>query len=80
VLIADVGMPETDGYDFIAEVRSLSPSAGSRTPALALTAFARAEDRAHALEAGYDMHAAKPVDPDELASAVKTLLSGPARA
>jgi signal transduction histidine kinase/CheY-like chemotaxis protein len=80
VLIADVGMPGTDGYSFIAKVRALSPSAGSRTPALALTAFARAEDRAQALGAGYDMHVAKPVDPDALASAVKSLVSGPARA
>jgi CheY-like chemotaxis protein len=80
VLIADVGMPGTDGYDFIAAVRALSPSAGSRTPALALTAFARAEDRAQALSSGYDMHVAKPVDPAELASAVKTLANGPARA
>jgi len=75
VLVADLGMPGTDGYALIAKVRSLSPGAGSRTPALALTAFARAEDRAHALGAGYDMHVAKPVDPDAVASAVKTLAS-----
>jgi len=79
VIVADVGMPGTDGYGFIAQVRTLSPSAGSRTPALALTAFARAEDRAQALGAGYDMHVAKPVDPDALAAAVKALASGPAR-
>jgi CheY-like chemotaxis protein len=75
VLVADLGMPGTDGYALIAKVRALSPGAGSRTPALALTAFARAEDRAHALGAGYDMHVAKPVDPDAVASAVKTLAS-----
>jgi CheY-like chemotaxis protein len=77
VLVADVGMPGTDGYALITTVRALSPTEGARTPALALTAFARAEDRAQALAAGYDLHVAKPVDPEGLASAVKALASGP---
>ena len=52
VLISDIGMPEKDGYQFIREVRKLSASDGGRTPAIALTAFARSEDRTRAMLAG----------------------------
>ena len=70
VLISDIGMPGQDGYDLIRRVRALGPEAGGRVPAIALTAFAREEDVHRALEAGFDLHTAKPIDPAELARAV----------
>jgi signal transduction histidine kinase/ActR/RegA family two-component response regulator len=66
VLISDIGMPELDGYQLIRAARALGPEEGGATPAIALTAFARPEDRLRAIEAGYQMHIAKPVDPSEL--------------
>lgn len=66
VLVRDVGMPGTDGDALIEPVRALPPGEGGRTPAIALTADARAEDRARALLAGFTTHVAKPVDPAEL--------------
>jgi CheY-like chemotaxis protein len=68
VVVSDIGMPGQDGYDLVRQVRSL-PLA-SKTPAIALTAFARAEDRRRALRAGFHLHLAKPVDPAELLVAV----------
>jgi PAS domain S-box-containing protein len=66
IIVSDIGMPGEDGYDLIRKVRSLSPAEGGRIPAVALTAFARSEDRQRALLAGYQMHVAKPVEPSEL--------------
>ena len=62
-----------DGYSMIRRIRSLPPEQGGRTPAAALTAFARAEDRTAALLAGYQIHLAKPVNPAELIAAVANL-------
>jgi PAS domain S-box-containing protein len=73
VIISDVGMPLTDGYDFIRSVRQLSPEEGGKTPAIALTAFARSEDRVNALLAGYQVHVVKPIEPQELAVTVHSL-------
>jgi signal transduction histidine kinase/CheY-like chemotaxis protein len=73
IILSDIGMPFEDGYEFIRKVRTLSPSEGGRTPAAALTAFARAEDRIRALQAGYQTHAAKPVKPSELTAVVASL-------
>jgi signal transduction histidine kinase/ActR/RegA family two-component response regulator len=73
VIVSDIGMPGTDGYQFMRKVRSLSDEQGGRTPAVAVTAFARSEDRTKALLAGYQAHLAKPVDANELAAAVATL-------
>jgi CheY-like chemotaxis protein len=73
VLISDVGMPLTDGYDFIRSVRQLSLEEGGKTPAIALTAFARSEDRVNALLAGYQVHVVKPIEPQELAVTVHSL-------
>ena len=73
VLISDIGMPREDGYDLIRKVRELSAECGGTVPALALTAFARPDDRKHALFAGYTAHLSKPVDPAELQSVVATL-------
>jgi PAS domain S-box-containing protein len=73
VLVSDIGMPITDGYQFIRDVRKLGENEGGRTPAIALTAFARSEDRTQAMLAGYQMHIAKPIEPQELAVAVQML-------
>jgi PAS domain S-box-containing protein len=73
VLISDIGMPQEDGYVLIEKVRSLEPERGGRIPAVALTAYARAEDRLRALSAGYNMHVPKPVEPAELAVVIASL-------
>lgn len=73
VVLSDIGMPVEDGYDFMRKLRSLPPNAGGHTPAAALTAFARSEDRMRALRAGYQTHIAKPVDPAELVAVVASL-------
>jgi CheY-like chemotaxis protein/nitrogen-specific signal transduction histidine kinase len=73
VLVSDIGMPAMDGYQFIREVRKLPVDHGGKTPAVALTAFARSEDRTRAMIAGYQMHIAKPIEPQELAAAVGSL-------
>ncbi len=73
VLISDIGMPGEDGYDLIRKVRALSPDQGGRVPAIALTAFARTQDRLRVLSAGYQTHVPKPVEPVELATVVASL-------
>jgi signal transduction histidine kinase len=73
VLLSDIGMPVQDGYDLIHTLRARGPGRGGDVPAAALTAYARAEDRLRALEAGYQTHLAKPVDPSELISTVARL-------
>jgi CheY-like chemotaxis protein len=73
VIVSDIGMPGEDGYEFIRKVRALPPEQGGRTPAAALTAFARAQDRTRALRAGYQTHAAKPVEPTELTAVIASL-------
>jgi PAS domain S-box-containing protein len=73
VLIADIGMPVEDGYGLIKRVRALPRESGGQTPALALTAYARTEDRVRALSAGYQVHLSKPVDRVELAAVVASL-------
>jgi signal transduction histidine kinase len=72
VIICDIGMPERDGYQFMRDVRSLPPGQGGRIPAIALTAFARSEDRTRAMLAGYQVHVAKPIEPQELVATVKS--------
>ncbi|HVX11815.1 MAG TPA: response regulator [Pirellulales bacterium] len=73
VLVSDIGMPEQDGYDLIREIRRLPPEKGGRIPAMALTAFAREEDRLQALAAGFQTHATKPIEPAELVAGVARL-------
>lgn len=73
LILSDIGMPGTDGYDFMRRVRALGATEGGRTPAAALTAFARAEDRTRALRAGFQTHVAKPVEPAELVAVVASL-------
>jgi PAS domain S-box-containing protein len=73
VLISDIGMPGEDGLNLIRRVRSLGPQGGGDVPAVALTAYARPEDRAKAMGAGYQRHFAKPIDPGHLFGVVATL-------
>ncbi len=73
VILADVGMPSMDGYEFIGRVRHHEDPMIRDIPAAALTALARAEDRTKALQSGFEMHLTKPVDPGELVAAVARL-------
>jgi CheY-like chemotaxis protein len=66
VIVSDIGMPDRDGYQLMRSIRMLPPERGGRTPAVALTAFARSEDRTRALLAGYQVHITKPIEPVEL--------------
>jgi CheY-like chemotaxis protein len=80
LVVADVGMPGIDGYEFIRRVRALRPAHGGRTPAIALTAYGSAADRAMALAAGFSEHLAKPISPDALLAAVASVIpSAPQR-
>ncbi|MFY9574328.1 MAG: ATP-binding protein, partial [Blastocatellia bacterium] len=79
VLISDIGMPGEDGIDLITKVRQMSPDHGGRIPAIALTAYARAEDRARVLAAGFQRHVTKPVEPSQLAFTVADLARRAAR-
>ena len=73
VLVSDIGMPEEDGYSLIRRVRALGPEHGGHVPAIALTAYARAEDRLKTIMAGFQVHLAKPVDTMELLALVASL-------
>ncbi len=73
VLVVDLGMPEMDGYELMTRVRKSTNAAIRNLPAAALTAFARSEDRTKALQSGFQLHLAKPVDPGELVASVATL-------
>ncbi|HZH90678.1 MAG TPA: ATP-binding protein [Pyrinomonadaceae bacterium] len=73
VIISDIGMPEEDGYEFIAKLRAAEAGHGSRIPAVALTAYARVEDRVRALNAGFQVHVPKPIEPVELLAVVASL-------
>jgi CheY-like chemotaxis protein len=74
VLISDVGMPDEDGYSLIRRVRALAAAEGGAVPAVALTAYARSEDRMNAVMAGFQHHVAKPVEPAELITMVASLV------
>ena len=73
VLISDIGMPGADGFQLLKSVRALGPERGGKVPAIALTAFARSEDRTRALRAGFLVHVSKPVDPSELVATVASV-------
>jgi CheY-like chemotaxis protein len=73
VLVSDIGMPGEDGYSLIRRVRALGAERGGNVPALALTAYARAEDRVRAVRAGFQTHVVKPVEPAELITMVASL-------
>lgn len=76
LVVSDIGLPGEDGYALIQRVRALPRESGGQTPAIALTAYARREDRMKALLAGFDMHVPKPVDPSELLAVVSSLVRG----
>jgi PAS domain S-box-containing protein len=73
VLVSDIGMPDADGFELLRRVRALPPEQGGRVPAIALTAFARSEDRTRALRAGFVVHVSKPVDPAELIATIASV-------
>jgi signal transduction histidine kinase/ActR/RegA family two-component response regulator len=74
VLVSDIGMPREDGYGLVRRMRSLSAAEGGQTPALALTAYATKGDVARAIEAGFQDHVSKPVDPDKLVTTLAALV------
>ncbi len=74
VLISDIGMPGEDGYDLIRKLRALPSDRGGKVPAVALTAYARVEDRLRALRSGYQMHVPKPVELAELVAVTDSLV------
>jgi PAS domain S-box-containing protein len=78
VLVSDLGMPGMDGFELLAHVRELGSAAGADVPAVALTAFARSEDRLRALEAGFAAHISKPVEPSQLIATVANMVAPPA--
>jgi CheY-like chemotaxis protein len=73
VFVSDIGLPVVDGYSLIRQIRQLSGEQGGWTPAIALTAYAGAEDARRAFEAGFQSHMTKPVDPNELAARVAAI-------
>lgn len=74
MIISGISMPAQDGYELMRQIRSMGAGFGGRElPAIALTAYARTEDRRRALLAGFQVHVAKPVDPHELAEVVASL-------
>jgi PAS domain S-box-containing protein len=77
VLVADIGMPDVDGYEFIHRVRLRDPQTGGAVPAAALTAYARTQDRLRVLSAGFQMHIPKPIQPAELTAVVASLAKRP---
>jgi CheY-like chemotaxis protein len=73
ILVSDIGLPGQDGYDLMREIRKLPPERGGQIPALALTAYAGAEDRQKASRAGFQTYLAKPAEPAELVAKVAAL-------
>ncbi|GAB4234591.1 MAG: hypothetical protein Kow00121_62340 [Elainellaceae cyanobacterium] len=76
LLISDIGMPDTDGYMLLRQIRSLSLGQDKMPPAIALTAYAGEVDRQQAIAAGFQMHLAKPIEPEKLLNAITRLLRG----
>jgi CheY-like chemotaxis protein len=74
MLVSDIGMPHEDGYGLIRRLRALNSTQAKQVPALALTAYATDEDRSLALSAGFQMHLAKPIEPDSLVSTIAAVL------
>ncbi len=77
VLVSDIEMPGEDGHALIRRVRALDRAHGGDTPAVALTAYGRTQDRVRSLTAGYTMHVPKPVDPGELTTIIASLARPP---
>jgi len=79
VLVSDIGMPEVDGYALMERLRGLAVEDGSRTPSLALSAYARGADARRAIASGFQMHVAKPVPPGDLVARIAHLAGRPLR-
>jgi CheY-like chemotaxis protein len=75
ILISDIQMPGIDGYSLMRRVRKMAPDRGADIPAIALTAYARVEDRIRALVAGFQIHIAKPFEPVELLTVVESIMN-----
>jgi CheY-like chemotaxis protein len=73
LLVSDIGLPGDDGYKLIQKLRRQEAAGGRSIPALAVTAYARAEDRTRALSAGYQLHVAKPLEPADFVAAIASL-------
>ena len=73
MLVTDIGMPDVDGFELLRRVRALGERRGGNVPAIALTAFARTEDRTRALRRGFRVHVSKPVEPAELIATVASV-------
>jgi CheY-like chemotaxis protein len=73
VLVSDLAMPGEDGYSLISKVREMEAVSGKQTRAVALTAYVRVEDRARALAQGFNMFVSKPIEPNELVTAIANL-------
>ena len=80
VLVSDIEMPGEDGHSLIRRVRALGREHGGDTPAVALTAYGRTQDRMRSLTAGYTMHVPKPVDPGEFTTIIASLAARPPHA
>jgi PAS domain S-box-containing protein len=76
LLLSDIGMPDTDGYQLMRQIRALPPEQGGTIAAIALTAYASELDQQQALAAGFQLHLAKPVEPEDLIGAIATLYLG----
>jgi PAS domain S-box-containing protein len=74
VIVTDIGMPDGDGYSLIRRLRALEADGAGATPAVALTAYARAEDRTQALGCGFQAHLPKPIEPGELTALIARLI------
>jgi CheY-like chemotaxis protein len=72
-LVSDIGLPDEDGYGLIQQIRQYEAEHGGFLPAVALTGYTRAEDRARILAAGFQAHLPKPVDPVELTATIATI-------
>lgn len=79
MLVSDIEMPGEDGYSLIRKVRARGVDDGGRTPAIALSAYGRPQDRLRALAAGFNMHIPKPVDPSELTTIIADIIDSPER-
>lgn len=77
--VLDIGLPLVDGYELMARIRALPDAAKAALPIAALTAYARTADRTRSLQAGFQMHLSKPVEPSELTAAVRALVRSPRR-
>jgi CheY-like chemotaxis protein len=77
VLVTDIGLVEENGYALVDQIRQHEAAHGGFLPAIALTGFARAEDRTRTLAAGFQAHVSKPFDPAELTAAIAAVVRGP---